>query len=92
MFSISVLCNHFGVQAEIESYSGKKGAVFQIQDGGDVYFKNIYGAVGLQCKMAIYTSLLNDRLELGTVARKGSGLRTYQVVVSAPNSMLHSTC
>ena len=41
MFSITVLCNHFAVQAEIESYSGRRvrsvNKALVVQDGGDVY-------------------------------------------------------
>jgi len=37
----------------------------------DIYFMTIYGAIGLQCKMAeMYESLPNDRFELGTVVAR----------------------
>jgi len=55
MFSISALCNHFRVQAEIESYIGNKIGCCSLQckmAAMDVYYRTIYGAIGLQLKMA----------------------------------------
>ena len=53
--------------------------VFATQDCGDVYVMTIYGAIVLQCRMAVmFTSLLNERYELETVVA-GNHLQTCNV-------------